>query len=86
MATIVATPARWAILPAACLALAGAPVQAQRAPVLRQVKTPHAYYFREMLIPQVTTGPSAAAWSPDGAELIYSMQGAAQPGWQLLVC
>jgi Tol biopolymer transport system component len=28
-----------------------------------------------MLIPQVTTGPSAAAWSPDGAELIYSMQG-----------
>ena len=48
---------------------------AQRAPVLRQVKTPHAYYFREMLIPQVTTGPTAPAWSPDGHELIYSMAG-----------
>ncbi len=50
-------------------------VQAQRAPVLKQVKVPHPYYFREMLIPQVTSGPSAVAWSPDGKELIYSMQG-----------
>jgi TolB protein len=58
----------------AVLALTGT-AQAQRAPVLRQVRTPHAYYFREMLIPQVTSGPSAAAWSPDGRELIYSMQG-----------
>jgi TolB protein len=48
---------------------------AQRAPVLRQVKSPHPYYYREMLIPQVTTGPSGAAWSPDGKELIYSMAG-----------
>ncbi|HVK01499.1 MAG TPA: hypothetical protein VM365_11545, partial [Gemmatimonadales bacterium] len=48
---------------------------AQRAPVLRQVKTPHAYYFREMLIPQVTTGPTSPTWSPDGHELIYSMAG-----------
>jgi Tol biopolymer transport system component len=58
----------------AVVALAG-PAEAQRAPVLRQVRTPHPYYFREMLIPQVTTGPSAATWSPDGRELIYSMQG-----------
>ena len=36
---------------------------------------PHAYYWREMYVPQVTSGPSAAAWSPDGTELIYSMQG-----------
>ncbi|MEZ0332440.1 MAG: CehA/McbA family metallohydrolase [Gemmatimonadales bacterium] len=50
-------------------------VEAQRAPVLKQVKVPHPYYFREMLIPQVTSGPSAATWSPDGKELIYSMQG-----------
>ena len=50
-------------------------VEAQRAPVLRQVKTPHPYYFREMLIPQVTTGPTGPAWSPDGQELIYSMAG-----------
>jgi Tol biopolymer transport system component len=52
-----------------------APAAAQRAPVLRQVKVPHPYYFREMLIPQVTSGPSGAAWSPDGRELVYSMQG-----------
>ena len=57
------------------LAAAAAPAAGQRAAVLRQVKTPHPYYFREMLIPQLTTGPSGAAWSPDGAELIYSMQG-----------
>jgi Tol biopolymer transport system component len=49
--------------------------EGQRAPVLRQVKTPHPYYFREMLIPQVTTGPTGPAWSPDGQELIYSMAG-----------
>ncbi|HEX6106853.1 MAG TPA: CehA/McbA family metallohydrolase [Gemmatimonadales bacterium] len=54
---------------------AAAPVAAQRAPVLRQVKVPHPYYYREMLIPQVTSGPGAATWSPDGRELIYSMQG-----------
>ena len=67
----------WIALGVACLAPAGGAgaAQAQRAPVLRQVKTPHAYYFREMLIPQLTTGPSGAAWSPDGGELIYSMQG-----------
>ena len=48
---------------------------AQRAPVLRQVKVPHSYYYREMYLPQLTTGPSSATWSPDGSELIYSMQG-----------
>src|SRR5712691_8883376 len=52
-----------------------APLQAQRAPVLQQVNLPHAYYWREMYVPQVTSGPSAVAWSPDGTELIYSMQG-----------
>jgi TolB protein len=51
------------------------PVVAQRAPVLRQIKVPHSYYFREMYLPQVTSGPSAVAWSPDGTELVYSMQG-----------
>jgi TolB protein len=48
---------------------------AQRAPVLKQVAVPHAYYWREMYVPQVTSGPSAVTWSPDGTELIYSMQG-----------
>jgi TolB protein len=28
-----------------------------------------------MYVPQVTSGPSAVTWSPDGRELIYSMQG-----------
>ena len=28
-----------------------------------------------MFIPQATSGPGAAAWSPDGAELVYAMQG-----------
>src|SRR5213596_1655173 len=56
-------------------AVAPAMVQAQREPVLKQVGVPHAYYWREMYVPQVTSGPSAVTWSPDGAELIYSMQG-----------
>src|SRR6266704_4928469 len=50
-------------------------LDAQRAPVLKQVDLPHAYYWREMYVPQVTSGPSSATWSPDGTELIYSMQG-----------
>jgi TolB protein len=48
---------------------------AQRQPVLPQIKVPHSYYYREMYLPQVTSGPSAVTWSPDGRELIYSMQG-----------
>src|SRR2546426_1058802 len=52
---------------------AGAP--AQREPVLKQVGVPHAYYWREMYVPQATSGPSAVTWSPDGTTLIYSMQG-----------
>ncbi|MEK7380971.1 MAG: hypothetical protein AAB075_08180, partial [Gemmatimonadota bacterium] len=54
----------------------GPPLGAQqREPVLKQIQVPHHYYYREMYLPQVTSGPSAASWSPDGAELIYSMQG-----------
>ena len=56
-------------------ALIPAGLHAQRAPVLKQVDLPHAYYWREMYVPQATTGPSSATWSPDGSELIYSMQG-----------
>jgi TolB protein len=48
---------------------------AQREPVLKQIDLPHAYYFREMYLPQLTTGPSAAAWSPDSYSLVYSMAG-----------
>jgi TolB protein len=57
------------------LAALSAPLAAQREPVLKQIKVPHNYYFREMYLPQVTSGPSSATWSPDGTELIYSMQG-----------
>ena len=48
---------------------------AQREPVLKQIDLPHAYYYREMYLPQLTTGPSAEAWSPDSRTLIYSMAG-----------
>lgn len=49
--------------------------EAQREAVLKQIREPHSYYFREMYLPQLTSGPSAVAWSPDGATLVYSMQG-----------
>ena len=48
---------------------------AQREPVLKQIDLPHSYYYREMYLPQLTTGPSAAAWSSDSKTLIYSMAG-----------
>jgi Tol biopolymer transport system component len=48
---------------------------AEREPVLRQVDIPHNYYWREMCIPQLTSGPSALAWSPDGHSLVYAMRG-----------
>jgi len=47
----------------------------QREGVLAQVRVPHPYYWREMYVPQVTRAPSAVTWSPDGTEVIYSMQG-----------
>ncbi|MDH5501128.1 MAG: CehA/McbA family metallohydrolase, partial [Gammaproteobacteria bacterium] len=52
-----------------------APSSAQRAPVLKQIDVPHDYYFREMYLPQTTTGPGSLGWSPDGEMLVYSMQG-----------
>jgi TolB protein len=48
---------------------------AERLPVLQQIDLPHPYYFREMYLPQLTSGPSSLAWSPDSRELIYSMAG-----------
>jgi len=43
--------------------------------VFKQVDLPHSYYYREMYLPQLTTGPSAVAWSPDSRSLVYSMAG-----------
>jgi hypothetical protein len=62
-------------LPLIALSVVTATLAAQREPVLKQIQVPHNYYYREMYLPQVTTGPGAATWSPDGRELIYSMQG-----------
>jgi len=49
--------------------------EADREPVLKQVDLPHSYYWRELYIPQLTTGPSSATFTPDGRTLIYSMAG-----------
>ena len=57
------------------LAAAVLPVCAQRKPVLPQIDLPHPYYFREMYLPQLTSGPSSVAWSPNSNEVVYSMAG-----------
>src|SRR5574338_1139044 len=59
----------------AALCIAAAAGAAGREPVLKQVDLPHTYYWRELYIPQLTTGPSSAAFTPDGTALIYSMGG-----------
>ncbi|MGH9795468.1 MAG: CehA/McbA family metallohydrolase [Candidatus Acidiferrales bacterium] len=63
---------------ASAIALAAlvTPAQAQREPVLRQIDLPHNYYYREMYLPQLTTGPSSVAWWPDSKSVVYSMGGA----------
>ncbi|MBV8495833.1 MAG: CehA/McbA family metallohydrolase, partial [Gammaproteobacteria bacterium] len=39
------------------------------------IDLPHSYYYQELYLPQLTSGPGSAAWSPDSRELIYSMAG-----------
>ncbi|HUI62823.1 MAG TPA: CehA/McbA family metallohydrolase [Steroidobacteraceae bacterium] len=64
------------VVPAALLAaLLSCPAPAQRLPVLGQIDLPHPYYYREMYLPQLSSGPSSLAWSPDSQELVYSMAG-----------
>ena len=62
----------WASIALTVVAL---PAHAERTTVLAQIDLPHNYYYREMYLPQLTTGPSSVAFSPDGAELVYSMAG-----------
>jgi TolB protein len=50
-------------------------LHADREAVLKQIDVPHNYYFREMYLPQVTSGPSTVTWSPDGKSVVFSMQG-----------
>jgi TolB protein len=65
------------ILKSQCLliALFAIPASAQRRPVLPQIDEPHPYYYRELYLPQLTSGPSSLSWGPDSKELIYSMAG-----------
>jgi Tol biopolymer transport system component len=51
------------------------PASAQRRPVLPQIDEPHPYYYRELYLPQLTSGPSSLTWGPDSKELMYSMAG-----------
>lgn len=66
---------RIALVALSCVATPAAAAAQRREPVLAQVNVPHGYYWREMYVPQVTSGPSSFTWSPDGHEVIYSMQG-----------
>jgi hypothetical protein len=56
---------------------------AQRLPVLRQIDVPHPYYYREMYLPELTTGPSSVAWAPvpsfPGASSVVAGATAARP-------
>jgi len=65
------------ILKFGCLlfALVALPAFAQRRPVLPQIDEPHPYYYRELYLPQLTSGPSSLTWGPDSNELVYSMAG-----------
>jgi Tol biopolymer transport system component len=60
---------------ACLLLLALAAAAQQREPVLPQIDVPHSYYYREMYLPQLTSGPSSVAWLPDGKAVVFSMQG-----------
>lgn len=54
--------------------LAGVAGPARR-PVLGQIDLPHNYYYRELYLPQLTSGPSSVSWTPDGRTVVYAMQG-----------
>ncbi len=62
-----------AALPPATTAVDGPRPARER--VLKQIALPHHYYYREMYLPQVTSGPGSVAWFPDGRSVIVSMQG-----------
>ena len=63
------------LLSLTALTAAVSPLCAQRKPVLPQIDLPHPYYFREMYLPQLTSGPSSVSWAPDSKEVVYSMAG-----------
>src|SRR2546421_11379851 len=55
--------------------LASRSLCAEGRPVVPPIDLPHSYYYREMYLPQLTTGPSSAAWTGDSRSLVYSMAG-----------
>src|SRR5947207_640566 len=44
-------------------------------PPVPPIDLPHPYYYREMYLPQLTSGPSSVAWAPDSREVVFSMGG-----------
>ncbi len=68
-------PAGRALLAVPALLAAAAASGAGREPVLSQVALPHGYYWRELYIPQLTSGPSSVTFMPSGDEVIYAMRG-----------
>ena len=64
-----------ATLAVALAATAPCAAVADREPVLKQVELPHGYYWRGLYLPQLTSGPSSAAFMPDGASVVYAMEG-----------
>jgi len=55
--------------------LVSAPTWGQRRAVLGQIDEPHPYYYRELYLPQLTSGPSSLCWGPRSDEVIFSMAG-----------
>lgn len=55
--------------------LAGGCLGAQPQAVAPAIDLPHSYYYNEMYLPQLTSGPSSVAWAPDSREVVYSMAG-----------
>ena len=69
------TTSGFLLLVACSMLISATTANADRETVLKQIDVPHNYYYREMYLPQLTSGPSSLSWSPDGRSLVYSMQG-----------
>jgi TolB protein len=48
---------------------------AATAPAAPSIDAPHSYYYNELYLPQLTSGPSSLCWAPDSSEVVYSMAG-----------